>query len=177
PFFTLVTPAPTSRTMPAPSCPRIAGNSPSGSAPDRVNSSVWQMPVAMISTSTSPPRGPSRSTVATASGSPALCATAARTFIGSASLPGRTLIVAHRRETDRMSGDIRPFSLHVAEADIADLAKRLASVRWPDEAPDAPWRYGTSLAFMREMVEYWARDYDWRKTEAQLNVLPQFMTP
>src|SRR5204863_3706286 len=46
PFFTEVTPAPTSTTTPAPSWPRIAGNSPSGSAPERVNSSVWQMPVA-----------------------------------------------------------------------------------------------------------------------------------
>src|SRR5258705_780939 len=58
PFFTLVTPRPTSTTTPAPSWPRIAGNNPSGSAPDSVNSSVWQTPVALISTSTSPSRGP-----------------------------------------------------------------------------------------------------------------------
>jgi hypothetical protein len=55
---TEVTPGPTSTTMPAPSWPRIAGNKPSGSAPERVNSSVWQMPVALISTSTSPALGP-----------------------------------------------------------------------------------------------------------------------
>ena len=47
-----------STTTPAPSWPRIAGNSPSGSAPESVNSSVWQMPVALISTSTSPACGP-----------------------------------------------------------------------------------------------------------------------
>src|ERR1044071_3290915 len=68
-----------STTIPAPSCPRIAGKSPSGSAPERVNSSVWQMPVALISTSTSPAFGPSRRTVSIVSGAPALCATAART--------------------------------------------------------------------------------------------------
>jgi len=75
-----------------------------------------------------------------------------------------------------MTGDIRPFALHVADADIADLKARLSRVRWPDEAPEAPWRYGTSLAFMRELVDYWQRGYDWRKTEAQLNALPQFKT-
>src|SRR5271155_2069116 len=79
PFLTEVTPGPTSTTTPAPSWPRIAGNSPSGSAPDSVNSSVWQMPVALISTKTSPGRGPSSLTVVTSSGLPGAKATAART--------------------------------------------------------------------------------------------------
>src|SRR5471030_3041411 len=81
PFFTEVTAGPTSTTMPAPSWPRIAGNRPSGSAPDRVYSSVWQMPVALISTSTSPSRGPAMSTVSRLSGCPAWRATAARVFM------------------------------------------------------------------------------------------------
>src|SRR5215510_11176637 len=81
PFFTDVTPGPTSTTMPAPSCPRIAGNRPSGSAPERVNSSVWHTPVALISTSTSPAFGPSSVTVVTSSGLPFSNATAARTSI------------------------------------------------------------------------------------------------
>src|SRR6185295_8590787 len=79
PLRTVVTPAPMSTTTPAPSCPSIAGKSPSGSPPDRVNSSVWQRPVALISTSTSPAFGPSSWTVSTTSGAPALYATAART--------------------------------------------------------------------------------------------------
>ena len=49
-----------------------------------------------------------------------------------------------------MTDAIRPFTLHVPESALADLAARLARVRWPDEAPDAPWAYGTSVAFMRE---------------------------
>src|SRR5712675_1353008 len=80
PFLTLVTPGPTSTTMPAPSWPRIEGNSPSGSAPESVNASVWQTPLAFISTRTSPERGPSRSTVVTSSGWPGPFATAALTF-------------------------------------------------------------------------------------------------
>src|SRR5690606_31539109 len=79
PFFTEVTPGPTSTTMPAPSWPRMAGKRPSGSAPDSVKSSVWQMPVALTSTSTSPARGPSSCTVMISSGLPAATATAART--------------------------------------------------------------------------------------------------
>ncbi len=65
-------PGPTSTTIPAPSWPRIAGKRPSGSAPERVNSSVWQIPVALISTSTSPAFGPASCTVSIVSGAPAL---------------------------------------------------------------------------------------------------------
>ncbi len=79
-----------------------------------------------------------------------------------------------------MATDIRPFTLEVADADIADLAARLARVRWPDEppadVPGAAWRYGTSLAFMRELVDHWQHRYDWRKTERELNALPQYVT-
>src|SRR5262245_22822228 len=82
--------------MPAPSWPRIAGNTPSGSAPDRVNSSVWQMPVALISTRTSPAFGPSKSTSWISSGFPAATATAARTFM--VQLPLRSLYSKRSRE-------------------------------------------------------------------------------
>src|SRR6185369_12173717 len=60
---------------------RIEGKSPSGSAPERVNSSVWHTPVALISTSTSPARGPASWTVSMERGAPAFRATAARTSI------------------------------------------------------------------------------------------------
>jgi len=72
---------------------------------------------------------------------------------------------------------IRPFRLAVDDSAIADLKARLNGTRWPDEAPEAPWRYGTSVAFMREMVDYWANAYDWRRTESQLNAWSQFVTP
>src|SRR5688572_23064080 len=74
----------------------MAGNTPSGSAPDSVNSSVWQMPVALISTSTSPAFGPSRSTSWISSGFPAATATAARTFM--VQLPLRSLTSKRSRE-------------------------------------------------------------------------------
>src|SRR5262249_20059405 len=68
----------------------------------------------------------------------------------------------------------RPFTIKVADDVLADLRARLERVRWPDEAPDAAWRYGTSVAYMKELVEYWRRRYDWRVHEARLNTLRQF---
>src|SRR6185437_16589283 len=82
PFLRLATPGPTSTTMPAPSWPRMAGKSPSGSAPDSVYLSVWHIPVAFSSTRTSPARGPASCTVSMVSGAPALWAMAARTSMG-----------------------------------------------------------------------------------------------
>src|SRR6187402_1968782 len=98
PFFSVVTPGPTSTTMPAPSWPKITGNNPSGSPPERVNSSVWQTPEAFISTSTSPVLGPARSTVVTSRGWPAFQATAARVFIVLGPLPvsGRVYAACRR---------------------------------------------------------------------------------
>ena len=71
---------------------------------------------------------------------------------------------------------IRPFHLAVGAPAIADLKTRLARVRWPDEAPEPAWTYGTSVAFMHELVDYWTHGYDWRRTEAALNAWPQFVT-
>src|ERR1700737_2508768 len=81
PALTLVTPAPISCTMPPPSWPSITGNSPSGSAPDSVNASVWHTPVATMRTRTSPALGPARSTSSMLSGLSASQATAALVFI------------------------------------------------------------------------------------------------
>jgi len=71
---------------------------------------------------------------------------------------------------------IRPFRLELAQTAIDDLHARLDRARWPDEAPDAPWAYGTSLGFMRELAGHWRHRFDWRATEAQLNAWPQFRT-
>jgi microsomal epoxide hydrolase len=71
---------------------------------------------------------------------------------------------------------IRPFRVAIPDAAIDDLKSRLASARWPDEAPEPPWRYGTSVGFMRTLVDDWLHRYDWRTTEAALNAWPQFRT-
>ena len=67
-----------------------------------------------------------------------------------------------------------PFTLHVPDADIADLRERLARARWPDAAPGDPWAFGTSVDYLRELVAYWRDGFDWRAQEAKLNAYPQF---
>ncbi len=62
-----------------------------------------------------------------------------------------------------------PFRLHVDDAVLNDLKTRLTQTRWPNEPKAAPWRYGTDLAYMRGVIEYWRNVYDWRRAEAELN--------
>ena len=73
-----------------------------------------------------------------------------------------------------MATQPQPFKLSVPDAAIADLRQRLANTRFPDQAPDAPWAYGTDLGYMRELVAYWRDTFDWRAQEDRLNALPQF---
>jgi pimeloyl-ACP methyl ester carboxylesterase len=70
-----------------------------------------------------------------------------------------------------------PFALHVLEADLADLRERLARTRFPDQAPGDAWAYGTDVAYLRQLTEYWRKDFDWRAEEAALNAFPQFRVP
>ncbi len=67
-----------------------------------------------------------------------------------------------------------PFKINVADAVLADLRERLLRVRWPGEIPNSGWDYGTNLAYMKKLVDYWRTDYDWRLHEQQLNRWPQF---
>ena len=69
---------------------------------------------------------------------------------------------------------LRPFELKIPDSAIQDLRERLARTRFPDQAPGDPWAYGTDLAWMRELVEYWQTKFNWRAQEARLNAFPQF---
>ena len=71
---------------------------------------------------------------------------------------------------------IRPFRVRVADADLADLRRRLAATRWPDKETVADQSQGAQLARLQELVRYWGTDYDWRKAEAKLDAYPQFKT-
>jgi microsomal epoxide hydrolase len=71
----------------------------------------------------------------------------------------------------------RAFGVHVSEEILADLRARLASVRWPDEPPLEPWATGTSVAYLRTLVEYWRAHFDWRAQEDKLNAFRQFTVP
>ena len=71
---------------------------------------------------------------------------------------------------------IRPFHVHVPESALVDLRQRLAAARLPDPETVSDQSQGVQLATMKELVRYWQTDYDWRKAEARLNALPQFVT-
>jgi microsomal epoxide hydrolase len=68
-----------------------------------------------------------------------------------------------------------PFTIHVPDPVLADLRARLERARWPDEVPGGGWRYGSDLAYMKELLAYWRDKYDWRAQEAVLNRWRQFM--
>jgi pimeloyl-ACP methyl ester carboxylesterase len=70
-----------------------------------------------------------------------------------------------------------PFTLDVPDAAIADLKTRLGLTRFPDAAPGEPWAFGSSVAYVRDLVAYWKDDFDWRVQEAALNAFPQFKVP
>jgi pimeloyl-ACP methyl ester carboxylesterase len=71
---------------------------------------------------------------------------------------------------------VRTFKVSVPEETVADLRRRLAATRWPDRETVADPSQGAQLAKMQELVSYWGSGYDWRKLEASLNALPQFIT-
>ncbi len=66
------------------------------------------------------------------------------------------------------------FAIRISDAVLADLARRIDTTRWPDELENAGWEYGSNLAYMRSLAEYWRHSYDWRREEEILNRLPQF---
>jgi pimeloyl-ACP methyl ester carboxylesterase len=68
----------------------------------------------------------------------------------------------------------QPFTLRVPEADLTDLRERLGRTRFPDSAPGDSWAYGTSVDYLRGLVDYWHGSFDWRAQEARLNAFPQF---
>jgi pimeloyl-ACP methyl ester carboxylesterase len=74
------------------------------------------------------------------------------------------------------ASEIRPFQVKVPEQDLFDLRRRIAATRWPDRETVRDQSQGIQLAKLQELVRHWGTAYDWRKAEAKLNALPQFVT-
>jgi pimeloyl-ACP methyl ester carboxylesterase len=76
-----------------------------------------------------------------------------------------------------MSGaELTPFLVDVPEAELEDLRVRLGRTRWAEPETVADWSQGVPVAYLRDLCEYWREDYDWRRTQARLNAIPQFRT-
>src|SRR5271169_5958898 len=74
------------------------------------------------------------------------------------------------------STEIRPFHVSVPEAELVELRRRIDATRWPDRETVRDESQGVPLEMIRDLARYWATGYDWRKCEARLNALPQFVT-
>jgi pimeloyl-ACP methyl ester carboxylesterase len=86
-----------------------------------------------------------------------------------------SLLPASLRATTE--GDaIRPFAVNFPEADLVDLRRRVKATRWPDRETVKDPSQGAQLATMQALARYWATEHDWRKIEAKLNAVPQFIT-
>ena len=69
-----------------------------------------------------------------------------------------------------------PFRIEISEAELLDLATRLARTRWPEPQTVADWSQGVPLEYRQDLCRYWANTYDWRSREARLNLFSQFRT-
>jgi hypothetical protein len=71
---------------------------------------------------------------------------------------------------------IRPFQVNVPEADLTDLRRRILAARLPERETVSDFSQGVPLDTVQKLARYWATDYNWRKVEARLNSVPNFIT-
>ena len=72
--------------------------------------------------------------------------------------------------------EVTPFKVQVSDATLEDLRERLTRTRWPDEISGSEWGYGSDLAYVKELVDYWLTRFDWRAQEAFINSFAHFRT-
>ncbi len=89
---------------------------------------------------------------------------------------GQLATSAYAQNSQTGDTSIRPFHIETPEAALVDLRRRVAATRWPEKETVTDVSQGVQLSTMRELAHYWATDYDWRKCEAKLNALPEFVT-
>lgn len=102
--------------------------------------------------------------------------TSRRNFLAASAVVGASSLLTAQARAAAEDGSIRPFRIEVSEAILADLRQRLAATRWSDRETVADDLQGVPLAMMQQLARYWETDYNWRKVEARLNALPQFVT-
>lgn len=81
----------------------------------------------------------------------------------------------HGQEVAKSSA-IAPFKAHIPDSVLADLRRRVAETKWPDQLPGTAWEYGANISEVRELANYWQKNYDWRAQEDRFNRFHQFTT-
>jgi pimeloyl-ACP methyl ester carboxylesterase len=79
-------------------------------------------------------------------------------------------------QSETTAAAIRPFHIDIPDEALEDLRRRIAATQWPEKETVADSSQGVPLALMQDLARYWGTDYDWRKVEARLKALPQFIT-
>ncbi|MGO8987078.1 MAG: epoxide hydrolase N-terminal domain-containing protein, partial [Terriglobales bacterium] len=88
-----------------------------------------------------------------------------------------TITVREDSSTTTANSAIRPFQkINIPEAELTELRRRIKNTRWPERETVTDATQGVQLATTQALARYWATEYDWRKIEAKLNALPQFIT-
>ncbi len=99
-----------------------------------------------------------------------------RTFLAGCAAVGASGLLATQARAAADPNAIRAFHVSVPQEQLADLRRRIAATKWPERETVTDPTQGVQLATIQKLARYWATDYDWRKTEAKLNALPNFMT-
>ena len=99
-----------------------------------------------------------------------------RHFLAASAAAGAVSLLSQQRAAAADSKTMRPFRISFTQEQLADLRRRIAATQWPEKETVADSSQGVPLATMRALARHWATDYDWRKCEAKLNALPQFVT-
>jgi pimeloyl-ACP methyl ester carboxylesterase len=99
-----------------------------------------------------------------------------RNFLATSAAAGAASLLPARLVLAAEGSPIRSFRIDVPEEQLVDLRRRVLATRWPDRETVSDQSQGAQLKKLQELVRYWGTDYDWRKAEAKLNALPQFMT-
>ena len=74
------------------------------------------------------------------------------------------------------SDAVHPFRVNFSDAELTELRRRISATRWPDQETVPDQSQGPQLATLQKLAHYWVTEYDWRKVEARLNALPNFVT-
>src|SRR5882724_11136223 len=99
-----------------------------------------------------------------------------RSFLAASAAAGAVSLLPAQMAAAAGDTAIRPFRVNVPEADLADLRKRIAATKWPEREQVADATQGVQLATMQKLAQYWANEHDWRKCEAKINAVPNFIT-
>src|ERR687898_1329918 len=85
-------------------------------------------------------------------------------------------IATQQRAHSADNAAIRPFHVSIPEAELIELRRRITETKFPERETVNDMSQGVPLATVEKLARYWATEYDWRKVEARLNALPQFIS-